>query len=405
MQPAVRSWALRLGMVLLSTSIAVVLGLWLMREFERPRPTVRTEDQSEILRELHRERDLRSPDPDPAESATSAGYPKLRREPLDAEQLGMFFPASRSSAPGRGDLYYAREPGLDLRLKFPEHPEGGYRLKTNSLGMREDEEPRQSGVDLRLLVTGDSHIDGVCANEESVPNILERLIRAREGQSVVEVLNVGAGGYSFYNYLNVLESYADLEPDVFVCVCYGGNDFAGMMQLQRYFNGRPTAVPRSQHGPQVVAELTAPGLTSQELSQVIYFQDNPEDFDAALATCGSIAVEMRELCERRGIRLVFAYLPPHLRGQPQHYVTELRQCHELLEVDDTWIEVSDRLADRWLENSRALGIECIDLRPALKAAPQPAYYRSDRHLNPYGNRVVAQALFDECFAAPRVSTK
>ena len=320
------------------------------------------------------------------------GIPRLVREPLDRETLGLFFPQAASAEPAVPGLFYARGANLEILRPFAEHPDGEFWIRTNSLGMREDDEPSVDKPGLRVLVTGDSHIDGVCNNSESVPNVLERLSAGSESGDRTEVLNAAAGGYTFYNYLNVLESYVDLQPDVFLCIAYGGNDFAGMMQLQRFYAHRPAAPLRSQHGAQVVAELTAPGLCSQEVSQAIYFQDNPEDEAISVATCTAVALEMLSLCNERGIRLIFAYLPPHFRAQPEFYQDELKQAHELLDLEDSWLEVSDRIADRWLEQLRELGIETIDLRPALRESDEHAYYRSDRHLNPRGCELVGRAL-------------
>jgi hypothetical protein len=50
-------------------------------------------------------------------------------------------------------------------MRWPEHPEGGFRMVVNNKGLRENEDTQIQKADqaFRILVTGDSHIDGVVA--------------------------------------------------------------------------------------------------------------------------------------------------------------------------------------------------------------------------------------------------
>jgi hypothetical protein len=93
---------------------------------------------------------------------------------------------------------------------------------------------------LRILVTGDSHTDGVCNNSESFTNLLEAELSAAHPGEAIEALNAGKGAYSFYNYLGVLERLLPLRPDVFVVAVYGGNDFVESLALRHTFeHGAP----------------------------------------------------------------------------------------------------------------------------------------------------------------------
>lgn len=55
---------------------------------------------------------------------------------------------------------------------WQEHPKGAIRLAVNNLGFREDSDTkRQKDLETyRILVTGDSHMDGVVYNSESFAN-------------------------------------------------------------------------------------------------------------------------------------------------------------------------------------------------------------------------------------------
>ena len=100
-------------------------------------------------------------------------------------------------------------------------------MTTNNLGFREDEDTQENkpANTIRVLVTGDSHIDGVVYNSESFPNLLESRLNADYGSERFEVINGGVGYYGPQHYLGFLRKYAFLRPDMFIVVVYSGNDF------------------------------------------------------------------------------------------------------------------------------------------------------------------------------------
>lgn len=110
--------------------------------------------------------------------------------------------------------------------RWDEHPDGEIKFFTNSLGFRNNDElNRFNDKGLRILVTGDSHTDGVVNNEESFPNVLENLLNKRDSHQVFEVLNGGVGFYSFRNYYGFLEKHKSLQPDYYLVNVFTGNDF------------------------------------------------------------------------------------------------------------------------------------------------------------------------------------
>src|SRR5215208_6568936 len=127
---------------------------------------------------------------------------------------------------------YEHEPYADAFVTNPEHPEGGFRYRTNGLGLRRDGEvaiPKPAGV-FRVLVLGDSQTAGFVNNDEHYPHRLEQLLRARPGGDRIEVLNAGISGYAPHqSYLWWRERGATLEPDLVVLSVYVGNDVEEMM--------------------------------------------------------------------------------------------------------------------------------------------------------------------------------
>lgn len=76
---------------------------------------------------------------------------------------------------------------------WEEHPKRAIRLTVSNLGFREDSDTKRQ-KDLkkyRILVTGNSHMDGVVYNSESFSNRLETMLNLRGKNLKLEVLNGG----------------------------------------------------------------------------------------------------------------------------------------------------------------------------------------------------------------------
>lgn len=385
----------RLAAVTISTGLSV-LGAWAFLHFVlwRERPTVTVVDNSEEIRDLLENRRVVALSE--AEPGIAPGPPPpVVLTELDKETTYTLFPGGRAPAfMFDPSIYYRRKSNLDYRRYSKEHPEGGWDVRTNGLGLRNDAEVLAEKPDLRILVTGDSHTDGLCPNAENLTHVLGDLLREQRPERRIETLNAGVGGYNLYNYLKVYERYRELSPDVFVVVVYGGNDFSDSMVLHRYFNARGPC--RYQpYNPTRLLEIGDPhGVSPQELGQVAYFQNNLEDVDFAVDLATRVSHQLDGLCRADGGRLLCVYLPPPLCGQPERYTERLRPYADAVGVSPEQIKVSDRIADRWLVALDELGIESLDLRPLFRGAQEDYYWSHDHHLNPRGHRAAATALRD-----------
>ena len=76
--------------------------------------------------------------------------------------------------------YFRQRPNIVEKEPWPERADGQWMLRTNDLGFREDAALPVPRPALRVLVTGDSHTDGVCNNDESFANLLEARLRAHQ---------------------------------------------------------------------------------------------------------------------------------------------------------------------------------------------------------------------------------
>jgi len=297
------------------------------------------------------------------------------------------------------------KPNIHFTVVFPEHPAKIIHFDTNSLSMREDTDPLPSKPALRVLVSGDSHTDGVCNNPESFANLTEAWLRTRaeiqakaHGQSFdpssIEVLNAGKGTHSFFNYLGVLERNLDLKPDVFVVNIYGGNDFEEVLTPWHfYFNKgkRPPGAAKYEDEINAAVRVRKPAL-AQAMISVKYFDANPDQKAVAVQAAGDVFVQIQALCRERGIRLIVMYLPPWQDVEPDKPEVRLKPLLAALKVGPKALGSTDEMADQLLARLSDLGIENVDLRPTFRAAPKSAYWNTDWHINLLGHQLIARVL-------------
>ncbi len=383
-----RTWKLRLALAATSAALGVWTAMSLAPRLFEPPEVVRVVDSG-----IDPERVLGDRTRDPSSLPQLSPDRLIERLPWSPAATEYFWP----QLSGQGNNWEAhpilgarRRPGFESFLRHGEHPRGGYPVRCNSLGMR-DAEPLED-PDLRVLVAGDSQTEGVCANDESFANSWEARLRGRSPGDRVEVLNAGQGGTSPWNYLNVLEAYADLEPDVFAPVFFGGNDFRGALELERFHRQRGAGKARYRLELRERLPDLTPGARHQEIDQAAYFLTNPADRGIAVQVWVALAMEMLRQCEALGCAFRPIYLPPAFNGQPTVF------SEELSELRSAWPELHaelldlDRLVDAWIAELAARDVGVLDLRPAIRAADEPLYWTRDLHLNLTGNALVAGEL-------------
>jgi len=343
----------------------------------------------------------------PARPGTRAGI-----DPLDAD-LGARFPPStflrRELSPDEVELlfalgkrefdvydpqcYFRKRAGLEGRRDWPEHPAGHYAWRTNSLGLRGSAEPAPTPPDLRVLVVGDSHTEGVCLDAETYPARLEQGLRAAYPGRTIEVLNAARGGYSFFHYLGALERALELEPDVLVVGIYGGNDFEEVLTPHHYFQG--TRRPPSESFQELRARAMRGHGTAigQALNSVKYFVTWPDQVDVALQAARDCCTEIQALCLRRSIHPIFVFIPSAAEIEPEGH-PKLREAMAMLELSPEDLRTSERMADSLLAFLRQRGLDVLDLRPAFRSADELLYWKADMHCNLQALQRIAAELLD-----------
>lgn len=374
---------LRLAVTLTCTALSV-LGAWAVLHFrgtENISVSTNLRPVHELLTSRARER------------AVFAGTRRLARETIDEPTARILFPSlTKGTDLYDPVLYVRRRPGMREFRRLDSHPRKGWVLRTNDLGIRRDGPIAAEKPDVRVLVAGDSHTEGVCDNQDSFSGRLEAMLAAERPGETVEVVNLGKGGTAMYRYLAALEGFLHLDPDVFVVCVYDGNDYVEGLLLKRYFERE--VYP--EHGPgygdrMQAANKASPTALAQALGQAAYFHDLPGEEEVAVEAAVAVAEEIQRVCREHDIELVIATLAPPreewLVARGRQFVSAARE----LGIDPWDRSISERLSAAFRSRVAALGIDVVDVRPAF-AGETDLYWNRDFHLNLRGNELVAEVL-------------
>lgn len=282
---------------------------------------------------------------------------------------------------------------FDGRVTVPSMPGGGWRMRMNDIGTRDDENLLPQHPDLRVLVTGDSHTDGVCDNHESFANVLEADLRQLRPEQTVETLNAARGGYTFFNYLGVLERFLPLEPDVLIVGIYGGNDFSESLKMHYVFHASRSEPPAKDFWPLInQAYKVDRDPLSQAFIAIKSLTASPGAAETTLQVARDVSTEIAVTCWRHGIRPIFVYIPAFTQIEREDHPELVARLSALLELAPTDLDVLDRIGDSYLEHLRALRVDSLDLRPVFRASDQPLYWTHDWHINTTAQRLIAREL-------------
>jgi lysophospholipase L1-like esterase len=383
---------LHLRLLVLGVSTAVCAGLaWLWLASRPPREAIRLVDDWPAGEELllkHRS------------DAGSVAGSGLVREPVDAGTARKLWISDPKLHVYDPYCYYRYKGGLDFDSAgdLPEGAEGGFHVRTSAEGYREDYDHLPEHRDVFVVVTGDSHTDGVCENRQSFANRLEAKLAERHPGKAIEVVNTGVSGYSFYNYLGSLERHLALKPDAFVVGWYGGNDFIGVLRPYHYFH-HTVPPPRSQEYQLKLYKAAGISgtLVGNAFNQLLYFEYNPDQIDVALRAADETCAEIVRLCREHRIAPFFLYIPPEV-GWKGRKTPLIQRAEETLGLTDTDFTQFDTLADHVIGNLKSLGAEVIDLRETF-TGDIGRYYLPDMHIDVTAHEAIADVLLPRVEAA------
>lgn len=321
----------------------------------------------------------------------------------------------RSRTPPRDFLkdeanYYAADaiaghlhrPYADFAFGWNEHYKGKIVFRTNNLGFREDHDTaiKKGDNSARILVTGDSHTDGVAYNAESFPNVLEDKLNSNSSSLRFEVINGGVGYYTFQNYAGFLRRHLDLKPDYFIVTVYLGNDFIEAIQLATK-RGQIPGQPRSLWYRLRLWRAAGPML-SQAGNQIVYFDTYPEMKAKALEIAGRELRDINEMCLQHQIQLMVVLLPTKLD-------VEEKAKHDAavsLRLAEAQLDLNQALKRSLISDLEQDQVAYLDMTDYMKNQNYELFWNRDYHLNDKGHWLVAQILFSKMDPAlvPRYPT-
>lgn len=289
-------------------------------------------------------------------------------------------------------LWLAHVPGAVRAVDFPEHPAGGFTMRTEAHGFREDGTVPEQGPGRRVLLVGDSHLAGVLDNSEAVASVLQ----ARLG---VDVVN-GATGYwgpdqyaaFFAEWTGRTAASADLHPDACLAVVYLGNDFLDTL-AQGERDGALRLPRPPDHGDRLVAAWEAGGeVVPQLLNQDAVLALRPDLATTALDRTSTALLRARAHCAAPWFGVVL--LPTRVDVDPRAELA-LGRARAALGLSPDELGHHHRLGPQLQARLEAAGVPVLDATAALQAAhsdARPTFWSTDWHLAVQGHAALAGAI-------------
>ena len=280
-------------------------------------------------------------------------------------------------------------------VDWPEHKNGKIVIRTNNLGFREDNDTKiekENGV-VRVLVTGDSHIDGVVNNNESFPYLLGKVLNSRSKIPHFEVINGGVGHYQFDDYLLFLKKYLFIKPDMYIVVVYTGNDFldaAKVLEQQGMTNERPP--PYFSNLNRCNSNL---GVMAEALNQLYYFKNFPLMKDKTVEHALEVIAKINELCLSQNISFLVILLPTKVDVEWKKDEVRLNEICNCLGLTNSDLRTNQDLKDRLIAVLSKNKISTLDLYPVMSSQPKELFWKRDYHLNDSGHKCIADYVYKE----------
>jgi hypothetical protein len=287
------------------------------------------------------------------------------------------------------------KPDVTRDIKWPEHPLGKIIMKTNNLGFRNDKPTaiQKAPETKRIIITGDSHTDGVIYNSESVAARLEEMLKTQYPLKKFEALNAGNGYFGPQNFLGTYYKLKNLQPDYFIVIVYTGNDFLDGIRIESE-NGRLFVPERKDDYYEDLWKVDNlySGFTGQYLNQVKFFKSFPQYIDSAMTIMKENLSKINLQCRNSGTKFLVVLLPTKIDTEARTDSTRISEVFRLMNFGEQEIKENDQLTETlksWLSDQQ---IPVVDLFPAFKNSKDILFWKSDYHLNHLGHEEMARQI-------------
>ncbi len=280
-------------------------------------------------------------------------------------------------------------------FKWAEHPQEKIIMQTNNLGLRNDSDTKvkKDHNKFRVIITGDSHIDGVVHNHESVAFVLEDGLNKINPSQKYEVLNAGNGYFGPQNYLGVYQKFKPFNPDIFIVIIYTGNDFLDAIRIEAE-NGRLNVPERPAGYYDKLWEIDGlySGFTGQQLNQLKFFDTFPSYVDTALQITEQSLLNINKQCKKNEITFLVVLLPTKIVTEPQTDINRINEVFKKMDFNQSHLQKNRQMVlslVSWLETN---DISFIDLNEAFKKSDEELFWKADYHINIAGHRKIAEEI-------------
>jgi GDSL-like lipase/acylhydrolase family protein len=380
---------LRNRWVLLCISLALSLALaWLVFDRVRARQgdLLQFNTPPEDLGDWHAETERGA-------AALDARLPEAWRYFIPEERVRQLFERTFGRTRAYDPWTYWWSKSRTKVMRWSERPEGHWTLHMNAQGLREDRDLGGPPAQIRVLVTGDSHTEGVCNNDESFANLLEASLRASHAGRTVDVLNAANGGFMPYQYFGTLQKFRDFDPQMLVVTVFGGNDFSELTWFRDYFENLPHQLWTEEDLKLRDATLRkAPFAMGQCFNSLLTFKLHPEALEGSCRTAVGLCRQMAEQCRARRCAMIVVFLPAPCDCQWQPAHEDIERARTALSLGPEALELNRRTAELFVNGLQVAGIEVLDLRRTFEGLSPPPFWRLDLHMNLEGHRLVAKEL-------------
>jgi hypothetical protein len=314
-----------------------------------------------------------------------------------------------SCPPGESDYYaedslsgHFHKPLVTRDIKWPEHPLGKIIMKTNNMGFRNDEstgKTKNPGTK-RIIITGDSHTDGVIYNSESVAARLKEMLMEKYPEQYFEALNAGVGYFGPQNYFGVCRKFEFLKPDIFVVIIYTGNDFLDGIRIASE-NGWLSVPPRSDRYYEDLWKVDNlySGFTGQLVNQVKFFKSYPQYSDTARMIMKDNLKKINNLCAKNNTRFLVMLLPSKIDTEPQTDSTRISEVFRIMNYDKQDIIENYKMTKELAVWLTEMQIPFVDMFPSFKSSEQELFWKADYHVNHLGHEEMAKQMMMAGFFA------
>lgn len=286
--------------------------------------------------------------------------------------------------------------GTRLYLYYP------YRSKyynVNALGFRggEVEPKKKNGFNVMVLGASTVFGDTTKADHQTIPALLERMLRERHPERTVNVYNLGIPGYEFQREVDLAKFlWKRLEPDLVIFYNGGNNLFVA------YWSGYPSIRVFEEEDETLMAKEIR-GVTNlhRQLQRFrsavrrrmpVTEERLRENRDSFVRGYLGDAVGIDRFFREKGVPVMFV-LQPVLSSRQNKTEREGRIRHFAANAGPVVTEFYREAIKEMKASKDSSGLMLYDLSDAFDRHEGEIYF-DEIHVNVEGNRIVAGRLFD-----------